>query len=368
MATFHKRGKRWQAKIRRTGYQPQSATFATKGEAEQWAREIESQMDRGRFVALTRDDRRLTLREALDRYLLEVTARKRGRVQERVRIAAWMRHPLADRPLAAIRTHDLAQHRNARLRAGLSPNTVRLELAVLSHVYTIARSEWRMEALSNPVAALVKPGTASRARDRRLRDGEEDALLAKAVEIAPWLAPTIKLAIATAMRRGELATLEWSEVDCQHGIARLDRTKNGDRRDVPLSDAAIDALRALAWPAGTPAGGNVALMTEWPKRGKVIPASADLISHRFIALTAALGIEDLTFHDLRHEATSRLFERGDLDIVEIAAITGHKTLAMLKRYTHPRAHALAKKMRGGTGAPRDQTKDTPPSGASAAGL
>jgi integrase len=139
------------------------------------------------------------------------------------------------------------------------------------------------------------------------------------------------------MRRGELASLEWPEIDAQHQVAHLDLTKNGDARDVPLSHAAMAALRELA---GSDA---------WPKVGRVLPAGPDRLSHGFIQVCKLAGIEGLTLHDLRHEATSRLFELGCFELPEVAAITGHRTWAMLKRYTHPRAKELARKMRDARG-------------------
>ena len=335
MATFHKRTSgKWQAKVRRAGYPTQSRTFALKGHAEAWARATERKMDRGEFIELEAAARKLTLADALTRYEQEITPTKRGAAQERVRIAAWKSHALAGRAIATIRGHEIAAYRNERLEAGLSPNTVRLELAVLSHLYSVARAEWGFESLANPVRAIEKPAVAARARRRRLEGDEEQRLLEAAPRVASWLAPAIRLAIETAMRRGELASLEWSEVDVHRNVAHLSLTKNGDARDVPLSDAAVTALRELA-------GGD-----NWPKSGRVLSAGPDRLSHAFIKVCELAGIVDLTLHDLRHEATSRLFELGRLGLPEVAAITGHKTWSMLRRYTHPRAADLARKLRG----------------------
>lgn len=247
MATFHKRASgSWQAKVRRTGYPTQSRSFSLKGHAEAWARAVERKMDRGEFVELEAAARKMTLGDALDRYEREVTPAKRGATQERVRIAAWKSHGLARRAIATIRGHEIATYRNERLAEGLSPNTVRLELAIISHLYSIARSDWGFEGLANPVKVIEKPSVATRARRRRLEGDEEQRLLAAAPLVAAWLQPAIRLAIETAMRRGELASLEWPEIDAQHQVAHLDLTKNGDARDVPLSHAAMAALRELA--------------------------------------------------------------------------------------------------------------------------
>ena len=164
MATFHKRASgSWQAKVRRTGYPTQSRTFGLKGHAEAWARAVERKMDRGEFVEIEAAARKMTLGDALDRYEREVTPAKRGAAQERVRIAAWKSHGLARRAIATIRGHEIAAYRNERLAEGLSPNTVRLELAIISHLYSIARSEWGFEGLANPVKVIEKPAVATRA-------------------------------------------------------------------------------------------------------------------------------------------------------------------------------------------------------------
>lgn len=328
MATIVRRGNGWQAKIRRRGYPPQSATFRTKTAAEAWAREIEARMDAGAYQARSREAAKLTIAEAFERYLARVTPKKRGAQRERQRIARLQARPIAQRALGNLAPDDVAEFRDALLDEGFAPNTVRLDLAALSHLFTVAASEWGMGTLGNPVKAVIKPSTAGSARERRLEDGEEARLLQAAAAGPRWLVPAIRLALATAMRRGELARLTWADVNLQRRTARLPQTKNGEARVVPLFPEAIEILQAMPRPIDG---------------GRVIPAHPDEISRAFSAARQAAGIADLHLHDLRHEATSRLFERGDLNVMEIAAITGHKTLAMLQRYTHPRAEEIARK-------------------------
>ena len=227
------------------------------------------------------------------------------------------------RPLVAVRSADIAQLRGQLERDGLAANTVRLYLAVLSHLFTVARKEWGYERLPNPVADVSKPSVVSSRRQRRLRPGEE-ALL-RSVVLDPWMPHVITLAIETAMRRGELARLTDAAID--GNVAHLPETKNGRARDVPLSPRALVAIAALRALSGK----------------RLTMPSADTITKRFGALCDELAIEDLRFHDLRHEGTSRLFEAG-YSIAEVASVTGHLTWAMLARYTHPRASDIAKKM------------------------
>lgn len=325
MATIERRGKgQFRARIRRHGHEPIARTFPTRALAESWAREIEHRIARGE--ALPSDEAsRTTLAEALDRYAREVTPSKRGASQERRRIAAWKARPLAHRALASLRGTDLAQWRDARLLE-VGTDTVRLELAVISNLYTIARSEWGMESLANPVKNVRKPKPGA-SRDRRLEGDEEARILGAA---APILKAGVILAIETAMRRGELAHARREHLNLSQRTLRIPATKNGEARTIPLSLAACEALRAL------PARLDGYLLG-WP--GTV----ADDLTHGFRDVCKGLGITGLRFHDLRHEAISRLFERG-LGIAEVAAISGHKTWTQLRRYTQLRAVNLVARL------------------------
>jgi integrase len=324
MAAITRRGGKWNVRIRRRGYPLQSKTFKTKAAAERWAREVEGKIDDHAFVPTAREAERVTLGEALKRYADEVTKKKRSPRPEELKIAKLREHELASRMLATLRSHDFAALRDELEERDLAPNTVRLYLAPLSHLFTIARTEWGYEGLRNPLEDVAKPSTLGTARDRRLHDGELDRL--QLAEGAPaWLPSVITLAVETAMRRGEIAGLHDG---CIRGrVARLALTKNGEGRSVPLSPDALAAIATLRQLGG----------------GKLRMPAAATMTHEFAAACQAAGIKDLRFHDLRHEATSRLFERG-LALPEVAAITGHKTWAMLKRYTHPKAEKIADKL------------------------
>ncbi|EAT15532.1 hypothetical protein [Desulfuromonas acetoxidans] len=166
MASIGKRGPyQWQVKIRRKGYPLQSKTFETEVEAKKWARLIESEMDRGVFHSQVEAEN-TTLDEALERYLQEITPSKKGAKQERSRINILRKSPLAPRFLASIRGTDIAKYRDERLQ-DRSPITVNNELIVLSHLFSVARKEWGMEALRNPVSDIRKPKLPP-GRDRRL--------------------------------------------------------------------------------------------------------------------------------------------------------------------------------------------------------
>lgn len=340
MASFEKREKgHYRVKIRRRGYPTQTATFETKAQAQRWAREIENKMDSRNFVAITKEAERTTLCEALERYQREKTSKKAYPGAEGSKIGILKKHKLAARMLVAIRSADVAALRDEMEEDGKAANTIRLHLCVISHLFNVARREWGFEAIANPCELVQKPSTVGTERNRRLHEGELELLQEHA---EPWLWPLIELAVETAMRRSELTLVTWEQIDLKACTIHLPKTKNGEARDVPLSPRAQEILRTLYQLAAGEPEGTTALRKVKPK-GRLFDRHPDNVSHAFYDATVAAGIDDLRLHDLRHEATSRLFEKG-LNIMEVARITGHRNLQVLKRYTHPRVKDLVKKL------------------------
>ena len=332
MATFRKRGPhQWQVQVRKKGHPIETKTFETRAAAQTWARSVEYEMDQGLFVCRAEAEA-TTLKELLERYLAEITPAKKGAGPEAARIRALLRHPLSQRIVAGIRGVDIAKYRDDRLRK-VRPSTAKRDLVILSHLFEVARKEWGIY-VQNPVREIKLPPHA-KPRERRLQDGldgersEESRMLVACREARnPYLLPVVRLALETAMRRGEILSLRWEHIDVNRRIAHLPDTKNGESRTVPLSSTAVRILRAL------PRSLN----------GQVFPGlTGEAIKRSFTRAVRRAGIEDLHFHDLRHEATTRLFEKG-LNIMEVASITGHKDLRMLRRYTHLKAEELAKKL------------------------
>ena len=314
-------GKRvWPAHVRRRGYPAQVRTFDTKAEAAAWAGDIESEIRRGTFVSRTEAEA-TTLAEALSRYQTEIVARKRTKGEDAI-IRWWAALPLARRPIASVRGKDIAAAIKTKEAEGVGPRTIFAYIVTLSHLFTIARREWGMESLGNPTEFVRKPRQPN-SRDRRLVGDEQARLLSAAATYGGEIGPIITWAIETAMRRGEIAGMRWEHLDRKARVLLIPETKTGTPRRVPLSTAALAVLDGL------------------PPRldGHVWGMRPDSISQAFERVCGAAGIEGLTFHDLRREATSRLFEKG-LNPMQVAAITGHKTLQMLKRYTHLRAEDL----------------------------
>ena len=357
MATFEQRKDKYgnvitvRVKIRRRGFPTSSKSFDVLGprkadlnlairDAESWARLIESEMDRGMFVSRSESEQ-TTLIQCLDRYAAEVSPQKKGSIAELSKITIMKTHPVAMQLMASIRSIDIAKYRDDRSQV-VKPATVSRELALLSHMFNIARREWGMANLSNPVELVRKPKL-PQGRKRRLLPGELDALITASESTE--LKIVLQLEIETAMRRGELVNLRWRDVHLKDRFIVLKDTKNGEARSVPLSSKAILLLSAL----------------RGHEDGRVISMRADSVTQAFArAKTRAHNtyereckkaglqpkadfLNDLRFHDLRHEATSRLFEKG-FNPIEAAAVTGHKDLRMLKRYTHLNPTDLADKL------------------------
>jgi integrase len=316
----------WRVLIRRRGYPRVSKTFETKADAEAWARQIESEMDRKVFISRAEAEQ-YTLSECLDRYIEEYIPRLKHGKREADRARALQRRPIAHRIMATIRAKDIADFRREREAENVSGNTIRLDFALLSKLFNYARSDWGMESLQNPVELAAKPKP-SRGRDRRLEKGEEEKLLKAA---SPIFQAVILFALATAMRREEIASLQWKNVSINNRYVYLPETKNAEARTVPLSTTALDILKTLP----SPEGGE-----------RVFGMTANQITDTMKRVRKKAELSNIRFHDLRHEATSRFFENTDLDVMEIKAITGHKTLQMLARYTHLRTALLADRLDG----------------------
>lgn len=324
----------WRAQVRRRGYPPQVRTFRRRTEAVQWARDVENRMDRGVFQDL-RESERTTLAELLARYAAEVAPEKRSSA-EPAALQMFQRSPLAIRPVAAITATDIAAWRDSRL-GEVAPATVVRELTVLSHVFATAEREWSMSLPRGNPVALVRRPKAPRGRTRRLVGDEEERLLRVALDYESnprsiRMASIIPFSLETALRRGEVAGMEWGEIDLSKRSLHLPETKTDVPRTVPLSPKAVEVLESIP-----------RRIDGWVWANNMTPHA---ITRAFTRICSRAGIEDLHFHDLRHEAISRLFERTDLDIMEISRISGHRSLSMLSRYTHLRAHHLADRLAG----------------------
>jgi len=330
----------WKAVIRKRGWPTSIKTFRTKRDAQDWARRTEDEMVRGVYIDRADSDR-LLLNKALDRYLREVSSTKKPSTHSAEQHKAKaLKANLGAYSLAAITPDRVAEYRDERLEAGKSASTVRLELSLLSHLFTIAIKEWRVGLFYNPVANIRKPAPA-KGRDRRLSVDEERVLFKACDKHSnPMLGWIARIALYTGMRAGEIKSLTRRQVNLQKRTAHLSDTKNGSARTVPLTREAADVFCAALGNPVRPFDTDLIFWGEPGRDGNRRPYEFRPAWHR--ALKKA-GIKGFRFHDLRHEAVSRLVEAG-LGDQEVAAISGHKSMQMLRRYTHLRAEDLVERL------------------------
>ena len=328
MKNIVKRGEfSFRARVYNNG-QYKTATFDTLKDAQIWRDRIKANQEldvdkkeikKARMTQ--REAKSFTLRQALEKYALEITPSKKGASVELTRINKAKKTTLATTSIYLFNPDDALAFLE---EIGGSDNNKRKYASLISHLYKTARQQWRME-VHNPVAGEIKLPSNGKPRDRRLQGNEAGLLLN---QLSGEAKSIFEFAIETAMRRGEILSLEWRDINIKNCTATLKDTKNGEIRAVPLSKTAIRVINTQ--PKGIGAS-------------KVFTISSRQLRRDWETATTAVGIPDLRLHDLRHEAASRLFEKG-LNVMEAASVTGHKTLSMLKRYTHLNPTDIAKKL------------------------
>jgi integrase len=323
MATISNRNNKWHVRVRRSGQPTVAKTFLMKQDAEKWARSIEIEIDRGSYINSSYAQKTL-FKDLILQYLKEVTPTLRGAHEDTYRLRKMMRNPIAELNLAELTPNKIANYRDERLKE-VKPNTVIRELAYISSMINHARREWGLSII-NPVAQIRKPSQ-PQGRERIVNHEEMNRILRELEKINPFLKPLCEFALETAMRRGELMSLLWKNINFEKCVAFLPITKNGRSRNVPLSMKALEILNLL------------------PRdiEGRVFPLNKQTVSILFLRATRRSGIENFHFHDLRHMALSKLSLKLT-NVLELAAISGHRELKMLQRYVHVKAEDLVKKI------------------------
>ena len=319
-----KRNGRYTVRVRRRGAPLRSKTFDLISDSRRWAMETEQQIDLGHLI--TND---CAVGELLDRYAVEITPTKRCAYVEAYVVDRLRRTWLSHIWLSKLNSGHLAKYRDERL-SKVGASACNRDLSIISPAIRIAMSEWGFNLPGNPAANLRKPPQ-PKGRIRRLEGDEGQRLMmACLASDNPYLAPLVALAIETAMRRGELLGLDWDDLHLDQNYVHLALTKNGTSRDVPLSPVARQTIEALPRSIS----------------GSVIPVHPEALKGLWRRATRRADITGLRFHDLRHEATTRFFEKG-LGVMEVSAITGHKDLRMLQRYVQLGPEDLARKLAWG---------------------
>lgn len=343
MATIEKRlnsaGKTsYRVKIRLKGYPVQCASFPRVTDARKWIQDTESSIRDGRYFK-NNEAKKHTLADAIKRYRQEVMLQKPGCARSQPQHLDWWEREAGFYLLSDVTPARIGEFRDKLLNtpkltrgkkaSGVtndrkrSPSTVVRYLALLSHVFTVAIKEWQW-CDDNPVRKVRKPKE-PRGRVRFLSDAERDALLtACRLSASSVLHMVVVLAISTGMRRGELMTLHWPQIEFDSNAIVLHKTKNGDRRRIPLTGLARTLLLEHSRIR------RIDTDLVFPGANPEKPLELDKAWHT--ALTRA-GIQDFRFHDLRHCTASYLAMNG-ATMMEIAAVLGHKTLSMVKRYAH----------------------------------
>lgn len=310
----------YRVQVRLQGFPPVTATFERRTDAKEWGKTTEAAMREGRYFP-QREAKRRTLGDLVDRQL-ETVRTKRPHDYDRQRgLLGWWREQLGDYALAQVTPAVIAKHRDELLKHR-SPATANRHLAALSKAFTNAVREWDW-LQDNPLRRVAKE-TEPQGRVRFLTDPEREALLAACQKSElPELYLIVMLALTTGMRRGELLGLRWPDVDLERRLIVLHKTKNNERRSVPIMPDVTASLREHA---------------------KVRRLDSDLlfpgnkgrpveIDRAWYGALDSAKVKDFRFHDLRHTAASYLAMSG-ATTPELAAVLGHKTLAMVKRYAH----------------------------------
>ncbi len=322
---------KYRARVRAIGHPDQSRTFTRKTDARDWARQVEVDLQRGRNLP-SREAARRTVADMIERYTTKTLPAK-ARNKDSTKVVAlleWWRLRLGKVALISANPQMISECRDellstkTRLGSLRSPATVNRYLAAISACFRAAVREWHWIEYS-PMAAVSR-GSESDGVVRFLDEAERGRLLrACKASWAPWLYPLVLLALATGGRRGELLGLKWRDVDLDRGVVVFHVTKNRERRAVPIAGMVIEALRT--WAGKDPVLPD-ALVFPAPTEGRPL-----YIEQAWRDTLTAAEITEFRFHDLRHSAASYLAMSG-ATAPEIAAVLGHKTLQMVKRYAH----------------------------------
>lgn len=325
MAFITKRGKKWRVHVRQDGISA-SATFDTKAEAKAWADDQEN------FGPS--DNEPKNFREVLVEYRDRVTVKKPSAHNETIIINKLLQAAWVDIPLTKLSARHLTDYRDQRLEE-VKPSTLKRQFDILHHAVSIAQSEWNWRvpvALIKRIKVKVPPPTAV----RRVTQDELQQFFdaCRSYTRNMMIAPVVRFALETALRKQELVDLQWEWVNLERGIIHANKTKTGYVRRIPMSPVARELLELLAQRATVTTSGK--------PTGSVFGMSAQAITLSFTRIKKRAGTE-FRFHDLRHEAISRFFEM-EMSPIEVASISGHRTLKQLMRYSHADTERLIAKM------------------------
>lgn len=319
VASIRKHGKGWRVEVARQGVR-RSKVFGSKAEAKDWAAREEYNILNADAIRS-----RETFATAMERYAREVSPTKRGARWEMLRLERMRQDRIAAISMSELRPGDFADWRDRRLRE-VAPGSVKREMGLMSSVLSVARKEWGLIS-ANPMADVRKPSDPP-GRDRLATPEEMERLAASAgkdlTRSTARAFHAFRFSIETGMRAGEVVGLTPRDVDLPRRVARLQKTKNGTAREVPLSSEAVRLIEAL--PASDP----------------IFGLNADNLDRLWRKLRDRAGVKGLTYHDSRHMAITRLSRK--LDVLALARMVGHKNIAQLQTYYSETAEELARRL------------------------
>jgi integrase len=326
MATIRKHRDKWQVRIRRVGLRPMSKSFAVRKDAMEWGRQMEVRADRAELPSNPKALQRITLGELVRRYRDSVSPRKKTGPTERIVLNAFLSRSICVRKLSELCTEDFAAYRDERLKR-IKPTSLKRELVPIRHMFEVAKHEWGLPIRENPIDRL-KLKAPNQSRERRLRPGEFKRLMEAAKFCRNGLIePIIRVALASGMRRGEILAIKNTDIDFHKKVLLITETKNGFSRYIPLTKDALEIFKQRL------DGSDDCIFPITP--------NAFRLAWEHVRVRAS--IDDLHFHDLRHEAISRFFEIG-LTTPEVASISGHRDVRMLFRYAHAERQSVIRKL------------------------
>ena len=313
MSTIRKRDNKYQVQVRVQG-QILTKSFFKLTDARRWGIINENKILLG--TELQTLNKKLSLGDLINRYKLEITPLKKGCERENQRLNRLLKESIINKKVYVLNTSDFLEFKLKRIKDG--NRTCAYDLALLHHIYNTAIKQWCYPIQHNPLSNIQKP-RCNPPRERRLNDNEAKYILNHQFKNNN-MNNIIELAIETGMRRSEILSI--TKDDIKDNCIYLSDTKNNSPRKIPLTKKVKEIIKKSILPYSI---------------------SSNAVRLNWYRMTKRAGIVDLHFHDLRHEAISRFFEKG-LSIPEVSLISGHKDVRQLMRYTHLKIEGLINKL------------------------
>lgn len=362
MASKRQKGASWEFIVKRSKLLPKplSLTFKSEAEGDAYCARLEALLDRG--IVPTEFETPITIRTIAD--LITTYTRDHAVRSKDVEVLRTVSRTVGDQPLALMDADWVDQWVTGMKRVDkLAPSTIRSKVGALARCCDWGMRKKLLTMPDHPLRTLPEGyatytdadiAFAGKARedierDRRVSPDEEKAIRLvlekgvlsrkqrpRVIEHKEELTTLFDLALESGMRLREMYTLTTDQVDLKKRTVFLDKTKNGDKRQVPLSSVATQVLRDMTF--------SGSYVFPWWKSGESLKLTSNYISKLFAGVFEEAGCPDLHAHDLRHEATSRLFERTTLPVESIMKILGHKSHRMVMRYLNLRGSDLVNQL------------------------